>query len=187
MSARKLIVFMMQSLDGYHAGPNGELDWHNVDADFNEFAINQIDSIDTIAFGRKTYELMASYWPTELALQDDPTVAEKMNSMPKIVFSKSMQKADWNNTRLIKDNIPEEISKLKSSPGKDLIIFGSSDLVASLLKDNLIDEVRSIIAPVLLGKGLILFNGAGTRKLQLLETKIFKSGNVLLYYRPLPA
>ena len=109
---RKVILFMMVTLDGFFEGPNGEIDWHNVDQEFNKFAIEQLDSVDILLFGRKTYELMASYWPTPAAATDDPIVADKMNRLPKIVFSKTLSSVEWQNTRLVKENVAEEVAKL---------------------------------------------------------------------------
>ncbi len=149
---RKLFLFNLISLDGFFEGPNKELDWHNVDAEFNEFAIQQLDSIDMILFGRITYELMASYWPGEEAIKDDPEVANRMNSIQKIVFSKTMLKAQWNNTTLIKDKAPEEVAKLKNQPGKDIAIFGSFGLALTLIPDRLIDEFRIMINPLCLAR-----------------------------------
>jgi dihydrofolate reductase len=180
---RKLFLFNLISLDGFFEGPNRELDWHNVDSEFNDFAIQQLDSIDLILFGRITYEMMASYWPTEDAVKNDPVVAGRMNSINKIVFSKTLPKADWNNTTLIKDNAPEEVEKLKNQPGKDIAIFGSFGLAFTLLPDKLIDEFRIMINPVVLGKGKQMFDSITDRlHLKLIGTKVFKSGNVLLYY-----
>jgi dihydrofolate reductase len=182
---RKLYVFNMVTLDGYFEGPNREIDWHNVDEEFNEFAISEINTRDLLLFGRVTYELMASYWPTPDALKNDPIVANAMNSIPKIVFSKTLKKAEWNNTRLVKENVVQEISKLKQQPGKEIAIFGSSDLAVSLIPHALIDEVRVMVNPVVLGKGKPLFKGIREKlNLKLLKTKVFKSGNVLLYYQP---
>ena len=156
--------------------------------EFNEFAVDQLDSVDVLLFGRVTYELMASYWPSPSATTNDPAIAEKMNTMPKIVFSKTLEKADWNNTRLIKENVAEEISKLKQSrPGrdKDLIIFGSSDLAATLTKLGLIDEYRIMVNPVVLGNGKPLFKDMNNKlNMKLLKIRTFSSGNVLLYYQP---
>ena len=118
---RKIIFQNLTSLDGYYEGPNREIDWHNVDAEFNDFAISFLNTVDTLLFGRVTYELMASYWPTPGALKNDPVVAERMNNISKIVFSKTMKKADWNNTRLVSGLISAEIVKLKQQPGKDLL------------------------------------------------------------------
>ena len=105
---RKLFVFNLVTLDGYFEGPNREIDWHNVDAEFNEYAIDMLNSVDALIFGRVTYELMASYWPTPDVIKNDPIVAEKMNTLPKIVFSRTLEKVEWNNTRLVKANIEEE-------------------------------------------------------------------------------
>lgn len=181
---RKVFVFDMITLDGLFEGPDHGLDWHNVDAEFNEFAIQQLDEIDALLFGRATYQIMASYWPTENARTDDPIVAGKMNAMAKIVFSKTLEKAEWNNTRLIKKDVPEEVLKLKQLPGKDIAIFGSSDLTVSLIPHGLIDEFRIMVNPVVLGSGKPLFQGISDKlDLKLLKTKTFKSGNVLLYYQ----
>jgi dihydrofolate reductase len=182
---RKLICFNMITIDGFFEGPNQDIGWHTVDEEFNEFAIDQLDSVDILLFGRVTYELMASYWPTELALKDDPIVAEKMNSKSKLVFSKTLDKADWNNTRLVKENIRDEILKLKSLAGKDLIIFGSSDLSAALAQFGLIDEYRLMVSPVILGSGKTILHGLPSQlALKLLKTRMFRNGNVLLYYQP---
>jgi dihydrofolate reductase len=182
---RKVLFFMMVSLDGYFEGPNHSIDWHNVDEEFNTFANAQLDSVEMLLFGRVTYEMMAAYWPTADAVEDDPQIAEKMNQLPKIVFSKTLKSVNWENTRLIKENIVEEISKLKSEPGKDLIIFGSSDLSLTLIQHGLVDEFRIMVNPVVLGNGSTLFKGIkGSLNLRLLKTQTFHSGNVLLYYQP---
>jgi len=182
---RKIIFQMMVSLDGYFEGPNKELDWHLVDDEFNDYASDLLSSVDTLLFGRVTYQLMASYWPTPTAKTNDPLIAEKMNNLPKIVFSKTLAKVEWNNTRLVKENAAEEISKLKRQPGKDMAIFGSSDLTVSLMSSGLIDEYRIFVNPVVLGSGKALLKGLKDRLyLNLVRTKIFKSGLVLLCYKP---
>jgi dihydrofolate reductase len=182
---RKLFLFNFISLDGFFEGPNKELDWHNVDAEFNDFAIEQLDSIDLILFGRITYEMMASYWSTDTAIKNDPEVAGRMNSIQKIVFSKTLPKANWNNTTLVKENAPEEVEKLKNQQGKDIAIFGSFGLALTLLPDKLIDEFRIMVNPVVLGKGKQMFDSITERlHLKLINTKVFNSGNVLLYYKP---
>ena len=182
---RQVLFFMLTSLDGYFEGPDRDINWHNVDEEFNEFAIEQLNSVDTLLFGRVTYEMMASYWPTPTAITDDPIVAGKMNNLSKIVFSRTLSGAAWKNTRLVKTNFAEEISKLKQQPGKDLIIFGSSDLAVSFIQHGLIDEYRIMVNPVILGGGKPLFKGIQSKlDLKLLKTRSFKSGNVLLYYAP---
>jgi dihydrofolate reductase len=183
---RKVLFFMLISVNGYFEGPDRNINWHNVDEEFNEFAVEQLNTVDTLLFGRTTYELMAGYWPTPAAIAADPVTAEKMNSLPKIVFSKTLSKVEWQNTRLIKEDYIKEISKLKQQPGRDLIIFGSSDLAVTFLQHNLIDEYRIMVNPVVLGGGKPLFKGIKNRfNLKLLRAKTFKSGNVLLYYEHL--
>jgi dihydrofolate reductase len=182
---RKVFLFNMTTLDGFFEGPNQDISWHNVDDEFNEFAIDQLKEVDTLLFGRVTYQGMASYWPTAFAISDDPVVAGLMNSLPKIVFSKTLERAQWNNSRLVKENATEEVSRLKQQPGKDIAIFGSSDLAVTLAETGLIDEYRIIVNPVFLGGGTSLLKGIKEKlNLKLLKAKVFKSGNVLLYYAP---
>jgi dihydrofolate reductase len=182
---RKIYMFDMTTLDGFFEGPQKEIDWHNVDKEFNEFAEHQLNETDIILFGRVTYELMARYWPTEYAIKNDPIIADKMNVIPKIVFSKTLEKAEWNNTRLIKENIADEVSQLKHQPGKDIAIFGSSNLAATLIQLELIDEYRMMINPVILGSGTSVFHGMSSRHdLKFIKIKMFHSGNILLYYQP---
>jgi dihydrofolate reductase len=182
---RTLYLFNMVTLDGFFEGPaKWEIDWHNVDDEFNEFSINQLNATDHLLFGRITYEGMASYWPTPEAIENDPIVASKMNSILKIVFSRTLEKADWNNTRLIKSNIVEEVLKLKRQPGKDIALFGSSNLASTFIKHGLIDEYRIMVNPIVLGKGTPLFREVSDKfKLKLLKAMTFESGNVLLCYQ----
>ncbi len=182
---RKVFLFMMVTLDGFFEGPNHEIDWHNVDEEFNEFAIDQLNEVDALLFGRVTYLVMASYWPTPLAKENDPIIADKMNTVPKIVFSKTLEKVEWNNSRLVKENIAEEVLQLKQQQGRDLAIFGSANLMVSLLQMGLVDELRIMVNPVVLGNGKPLFKGIhDTLNLKLIKTRTFRSGNVLLYYQP---
>jgi dihydrofolate reductase len=183
---RNLFSFNMMTLDGFFEGSQPwDLSWHNTDDEFNEFAIEQMKTIDTLMFGRKTYEGMAAYWASEEALKDDPIVAGQMNSVPKLVISRTLAKADWNNTRLINDNLAEEILKLKQQPGKDLAIFGSANLLSTLMQMDLVDEHRVMVNPIILGKGNPLFKNMEDQvKLKLLKSRTFNSGNVLLYYSP---
>jgi len=180
---RKVILFNLTSLDGYFEGPNRDINWHNVDDEFNEFAIQQTSEFGAFLFGRVTYELMASYWPTEDAKRDDPTIAELMNRLPKIVFSKTLKNAEWENTKLVNDDFVEAVSKLKQEAGKDIAIFGSSDLAVTLIEHGLIDELRIMVNPIVLGEGKPLFKGIKSKlDLKLVKTRVFKSGNILLYY-----
>lgn len=181
---RKLFAFNMVSLDGFFEGPNRDINWHHVDDEFNQFAIEQTSAVGTLIFGRVTYELMASYWPTPEAVMNDPIIADLMNRTPKIVFSRTLQKADWNNSRVVNDHIAEEILALKRQTGKDIALFGSANLLTTLMQMNLVDEHRIIVNPVLLGSGTPLFQGINnSQELKLIKTRTFDSGNVLLCYQ----
>ena len=178
---------MMVSLDGFFEGPNHELDWHNVNDEFNRYAAELLNSADALLFGRRTYQMMAAYWPTKLAAENDPLVTEKMNNLPKYVFSKTLSSAEWENTKLVKENVEEEITALKKQPGKNIILMGSSNLALTFINYDLIDEYRIIVNPVVLGKGNPLFHGADTRiHLDLIRSKPMGSGNVINYYTSRP-
>lgn len=183
---RKVIMFNLISLDGLFEGPDKwDLGWHQVDEEFNQFAIQQLDQADGLIFGRLTYQGMASYWTSPAALENDPMVADKMNSIPKYVFSKTLDQADWNNTQLIKGDAASELSKIKQQPGRDLLLFGSAELASLFTNNDLIDEYRLMLNPVVLGKGGALFKlNDGMLKFRLLGTRAFKNGNLLLYYQP---
>jgi len=180
---KKLYFFMMVTANGlYERGP-WQIDWHKVDEEFNEFAIGQLDQMDTLVFGRKTYEGMARYWPGPEALADDPGVARRMNGLTKLVVSKSLERADWSNTRIVRD--PAAIGTMKREPGKDALLIGSSDLAVSLAALGLIDEYRLMVNPIALGAGKPVLAGLGADLgLTLLRSRAFKSGNVLLSYAP---
>jgi dihydrofolate reductase len=183
---RKIFAFIMTTLDGYYEGPDQAFDFWVLDDEFRQFSIEQLDEADTLLFGRVTYEGMAAYWPTPAAQQDDPEVAARMNSLPKIVVSRTLDKAEWSNTRLINDQVRDELAKLKQQPGNDIVILGSSDLTASVMRMGLLDELRIMVNPVLLGAGRSVFSTAGERVgLKLLKSRPFGSGNVLLSYQPL--
>ena len=180
----------MVTLDGFFEGPNKELDWHIVDEEVKEYAKDLLNNVDTLLFGRVTYQLMADYWPAAATnpstSKSDLEIADKMNNLPKIVFSKTLQEVKWNNSRLVKENIVEEISKMKQQPGKDMVIFGSGSIVSTFMQFGLIDEYRIILNPVVLGNGKPLFKGInGKQNLQLLKTRVFGSGVVILYYQPM--
>ena len=180
---KKLYFFMMTTANGFYERGPWAIDWHNTDDEFNEFAIAQLDQMDTLVFGRKTYEGMATYWPTTEASGDDPIVAGKMNGLPKVVVSRTLARADWNNTRVVRD--PGAIGALKQEPGKDALLIGSSDLAVSLGALGLIDEYRIMVNPIALGSGKPVLQGlAADQQLRLLETRQFANGNVLLRYAP---
>ena len=180
---RRLILFNMMTLDGFFEGPGHNIDWHTVDEEFNQFAIEQLAEAGALVFGRVTYELMAGYWPTSGAIADDPAVAGLMNAIPKIVFSRTLEAAPWNNTRLIQGGLEAEMRRLKEEAGRDLFIFGSAELASELTRIGLIDEYRVMVSPVILASGTPLFKGTQL-KLKLLRSRTFAIGNVLLVYAP---
>jgi dihydrofolate reductase len=138
-----------------------------------------------LLFGRVTYQMMVSYWTTPMAQKDSPIVADGMNKAEKIVFSRTLKTADWNNTRVMNGNIAEEIKKLKQTPGKDMTILGSGSIVTLFAEHNLIDEYMIMIDPVAIGEGVPIFKGIKhPLNLKLTSTKTFKSGVVLLCYEP---
>ena len=185
---RKLVLFMHVSLDGFAADANSGLGWISYDGDLQQYADGIVATVGSPVYGRHTYELMAGYWPTVL---NDPNEDERskaharwVDNVPKIVFSKTMKKADWNNTIVINDNIAEEINKLKQQPGKDLVIFGSPTLAHSLMELDLIDEYQLTLNPVLLGTGIpACQNIKNKTNLTLVKATPLKSGVVGLHYR----
>jgi dihydrofolate reductase len=180
---RKLTVFNLVTLDGYFAGPGGDISWHTVDEEFQELAKAASNSGNTLLFGRVTYELMAGFWPTPEAMKTDPVVAAGMNKAEKVVFSRTLQKVDWNNARLVKDDMLAEVRNLKLGSGKDLTILGSGSIVAQLAAEGLIDEYQILVNPVVLGRGKTMFEGLKNKLLlQLIRTRTFGNGNVLLTY-----
>lgn len=179
----KLIMWNMVTLDGFFEGPKKwDLDFHNLvwGDELEQLSIEQLNQCNALVFGRITYEGMAAYWKTA---QGEPgEIADFMNTLPKIVFSRSLDKADWNNTRVAKDNIADEIAALKRS-GKDSYIFGSADLSATLMKLGLIDEYRICVVPVVLGGGTPLFKSNPEQlQLHLLKAQTLKTGGVVLRY-----
>ena len=182
---RKLLVFNLMTLDGYFAGQHGDISWHNVDEEFQELAKKASNSGNTLLLGRITYELMKNYWPTLEAIQNDPVVAAGMNGSEKIVFSRTLDKVDWNNTRLVKEDLLAEVRKLKQQSGKDLTVLGSGSIVSQLAENGLIDEYDILLNPVALGKGKTMFEGMQNKLvLNLIKSRIFGNGNVLLCYKP---
>lgn len=179
---KKVIVFEMTSLDGYFEGANGSISWHRIDEEVNDFFIEQLDSADTILFGRKTFEMMQSYWPTEKAKETEPVVSEKMNSYRKYFFSRSKIKFHWQNTALISKNIQDEINRIRDRNGKNILVFGSADLYRTLEKINIIDEVRIMVNPLILGVGKSFFPDSDAQLLSLIKVRVFGNGNVLLQY-----
>ena len=181
----RLSMFNFVSLDGFFAGPEGEIDWFQTDDEFEQFAIAHTGQARHLLFGRITYELMASYWPTDEAAASEPEIARLMNSLPKTVFSRTLREVTWENTRLVREGAAEEVARLKRETDGDLFLFGSADLAATLTEAGLFDEYRLIVNPVVLGRGRPLFKGEGLLRLRLLSERRFDNGNLLLTYASL--
>ena len=182
---RKLILWAGISLDGFIAGPNDEIDWHHVDDELHRHFNDQLRGMGAFLSGRVTYELMARSWPTAAT---DPSSTPPMvefagiwRDMPKIVYSRTLERADWNTT-VVRDVVPEEVMELKAQPGGDLVL-GGADLGAAFLRHDLIDEYRLYVHPVIIGRGKPMFRPSDARiALRLAETRTFGNGVVLLRY-----
>ena len=181
---RKLSVFNSVSLDGYFTDSKGDMSWaHKNDPDWMEYTRGNATMGGVLLFGRKTYELMVSFWPTPAGSKLDPTVAKAMNEHDKVVFSKTMDKASWSNTKLVKTDLVGEVRKMKNESGKDLVIMGSGTIVSQLTQAHLIDQFQMVVNPVVLGKGRTMFEGVKDKlSLKLTKTRTFSNGNVLLTY-----
>ena len=183
---RRLSVFNNVTLDGYFTAENGDFSWAhsgNEDAEFNAFIADNASGGGQLLFGRVTYQIMASYWPTPNAIKNDPVVAEGMNKMPKVVFSRTLDEASWSNTKLMKGNLVSEIRRMKQEPGKSMVILGSGSIVSQLVPEGLIDEYQIIVNPVAIGKGRTMFEGIEQKlSLKLTRSRIFNNGKVFLCY-----
>ena len=184
----KLAVFNSVSLDGYFTGPNGDLDWaHSAESDpeFDAFVERNAQGGGVMVFGRVTYQMMESYWPTPMAAKNDPVVAKGMNEAEKVVFSRTLTKVGWANTTLAKGDLTDVVKTMKQQPGKSLVVLGSGSLVAQLADAGLVDEYQLVVKPIVLGKGRTLFEGVKERlALKLTGSRAFGDGSVLLNYVP---
>ena len=185
---RKLSVFNHVTLDGYFVSASGDFRWAskgNDDPEYSAFVAENASGGGELLFGRVTYDLMASYWPTPIADQHSPAVAAGMNSMSKVVFSKTLDKATWNNTRLMKGDLVSEIQTMKKEPGPGMVILGSGSIVSQLAQKGVIDEYQMMVDPIALGEGRSMFDGIqGGLTLKLTKTRTFKNGKVFLCYEP---
>lgn len=183
---RRVIVFNMISVDGYIADAQSDMSWaHRQDPEWTEFASGNASGDGVLMFGRKTYEMMASFWPSDAAKASMPKVSEGMCRMEKIVFSRSMERADWNNTKLIKDDPVEATRKIKQGAGADIVILGSGSIVAQLAEAGLIDEYQMVVIGNALGGGKTMFEGMKHQlQLKLIRHRVFGNGSVLLAYEP---
>jgi len=187
----KIGVFNFVSVDGYFAGPNGEIDWFKElrpDDAFDRYTRESSQSGGALMFGRTTYEMMKSYWPTEAAIKDDPRTAEVLNNSPKIVFSKTLKNEEdgpvWKDVRLFRDIRPDVILELKQGAGKGITILGSGSIVRQLTDLGLIEDYTLVQVPIIIGSGLSMFKNAKRTNLVLMETRSFGNGAVLLRYQP---
>ncbi len=188
---RKLLFFMHTSLDGFVAGLNGEMDWINIDDAIFDFVATMTNKADTALYGRVTYEMMQIYWPTageqSSASKHDKEHSAWYNKVSKVVLSKTISEKGLDNTKVIGDQLADNINKIKKQDGKNILIFGSPTASHSLLSQGLIDEFWFLVNPVILGHGIPLFKGVTeTIKLKLIETKTFSCGVIALHYLVLP-
>lgn len=188
---RKLVASINVSLDGYMSGPHCELDWHfeKWGADLAESFSRELSRADTILLGRVTYCAMARYWPQKARdlsyPREDIAFADMMNNYTKVVFSRTLNRLPWINSKLVRGNLKKEILALKEEPGKDILIYGSGKLIGSLVASALIDEYLLYVHPIVLGAGKPLFNHLPhTLNLKLVKAQTFRSGVILLCYRP---
>ena len=182
----KLTVFNSVSADGYFTDAKGDMSWaHQDDPEWRDFTNENVRGDGgVLLFGRVTYEMMASYWPTPQAKKQFPEVADRMNNAQKVVFSKTLNKVSWNNTRLIKGDLLNEVRKMKGGT-EDILILGSGKIVSQLAQANLVDQYQLILVPIVLGEGRTLFEGMKKKlRLKRTQSRTFKNGNVLLTYEP---
>jgi dihydrofolate reductase len=178
----KLIMWNLMTLDGFVEGPNRDISWHLYvwGDELEQLSIKQLKEAGGLLFGRVTYELMANHWPDATG-----EVADFMNATPKHVFSRSLTTSDWNNTRLYGDDAAGTVRRLKRESAKDIFLFGSADLAASLIPHGLIDEFRIALNPIVLGGGTPLFKPGEQTRLKLLDSRALSTGIVILRYVPL--
>ena len=183
---RKIMAFEQVSLDGFFVDAKSDMSWaHKQDAEWNAFTAGNAGGDGALLFGRKTYEMMASFWPTPMGMQAAPKVAEGMNNLAKVVFSRTLEGAAWKNTTLVREDLVSAVREMKKAPGPDMVILGSGSIVGQLAEAGLIDEFQVIVNPLVLGAGRTLFEGVRRRiPLRLLKTRAFSNGNVILYYEP---
>ena len=180
----ELNAFVFLSIDGYYKGINNDTSWHRHGEEEGQFSADSLKADNVLCFGRVTYEMMAGYWPSQMAADAFPVVAEAMNRADKIVFSNTLKKADWQNTKVVSGNIGEEMKRLKSGSKKDFTILGSGSIITHFADLGLIDSFQFMIDPVAIGKGTSIFSGMKNKiDLELTGNKVFKSGVILTSYK----
>lgn len=181
----KLLVFNAVSLDGYFTGENGDLSWAHGDpndAEWNDYVAGNASGEGALVLGRKTYEMMAAFWPTPAAFEMMPSVAEHMGATTKLVFSRTMTEAPWRNTTILSGDPAEEIRRIKDEGGADMTVLGSGTIVARLAAAGLVDEYQFVVRPVVLGAGRTMFDGRVD--LRRADSRTFRNGSVVLTYVP---
>ena len=179
----RLNVFNFISLDGYYKDANSGINWHQHGREEGEFSAQSLGHGSILLFGRVTYEMMASWWPSQSAIDTMPEVANGMNQAEKIVCTNTLQTVDWQNTRMISGDILTQIAALKNKSPKDITVLGSGNLTTQLAEAGLIDSYQIMIDPVAIGEGTSIFKGMQRQlNLKLIDTRSFKSGTVLLSY-----
>jgi dihydrofolate reductase len=183
---RQIGVFESISLDGFFTDGNNDMSWaHAQDAEWNGFVSGNASGGGALLFGRVTYQQMASFWPTPQAAQMMPEVAKGMNAMQKYVVSRTLARADWQNTTLLTGDLVAEVRALKAQDGPDIVILGSGSVVSQLTQAGLVDGYQLVVVPVVLGKGRPLFETVESRpRLSLTATRRFSNGYVVLWYEP---
>jgi dihydrofolate reductase len=184
---RKLKLQMQTTINGYVAGANGQKDWMtwNPDNELIAFMNSLLDTSDTLLLGRKTAEVILNYWENTAKNTPDAPFAKKIVDIPKVVFTKTLDKSTWNNTTLAKGNLVEEIANLKKQNGKDILVFGGVGFVSSLIKEGLIDEYHLIVNPTAINNGMTIFNSLdSTRKFTPIQAKLYPGGKIVLSYKP---
>ena len=186
---RKLRLQVQMSVDGCIAGPNGEMDWMVglLDDELLKYVSKITESVDTILLGRKMTDVFISFWLDMMNKPDDPwnAFAKRMIEIRKVVFTKTLNKSKWINTDIATGDLIEEVSKIKSQNGRDIVVYGGSSFDSSLIKEKLIDEFYLFINPVAIGNGMTIFKDLNEiQKYYLIESKVFESGIVLLRYEP---
>lgn len=180
---RRLSVFNNVSLDGYIADENGDMSWaHKQDPEWASFTAENASGEAELLFGRVTYDLMVGFWPTPQAREAMPDVARAMNEMPKVVFSRTLEKPGWQNTRLVKGDPADEVRRMKAEPGPGMLIMGSGSIVSQLTDAGLIDEYQVVVHPVVLGRGRGMFDVREKASLAFKKARTFGNGNVVLWY-----
>lgn len=183
----KITVFNSVSLDGYFTGENGDLSWahRGDDKEWNEFVSNNASGEGGILlFGRVTYEMMVAFWPTPAASKNLPEVAKGMNEKKKIVVSRTLKSANWQNTKVVSDLIPY-VRSLKPESGDDTVILGSGKIVSQLAEHDLVDAYQIVVLPIVIGKGRTMFDGVDRNiSMRMTGSRTFKNGNVFNTYEP---